>query len=43
VITALEARGLRVIPAFATGLDQRPRSAYFQDARAGRASTRWCR
>jgi len=24
VITALEARGLRVIPAFATGLDQRP-------------------
>ena len=36
VITALEARGLRVIPAFATGLDQRPAiSAYFQDA-AGR-------
>ena len=33
VITALEARGLRVIPAFATGLDQRPAiSAYFQDA-----------
>ncbi|MCE4554420.1 magnesium chelatase subunit H [Pelomonas cellulosilytica] len=32
VITALEARGLRVIPAFATGLDQRPAiSAYFQD------------
>jgi len=31
VITALEARGLRVIPAFATGLDQRPAiSAYFQ-------------
>lgn len=33
VITALEARGLRVIPAFATGLDQRPAIAtYFQDA-----------
>lgn len=33
VITALEARGLRVIPAFATGLDQRPAiAAYFQDA-----------
>ncbi|WAC73218.1 magnesium chelatase subunit H [Roseateles sp. SL47] len=33
VITALEARGLRVIPAFATGLDQRPAiSAYFQDS-----------
>lgn len=33
VITALEARGLRVIPAFATGLDQRPAiSTYFQDA-----------
>ena len=31
VITALEARGLRVIPAFATGLDQRPAiAAYFQ-------------
>lgn len=30
VITALEARGLRVIPAFATGLDQRPAiAAYF--------------
>ena len=30
VITALEARGLRVIPAFATGLDQRPAiDAYF--------------
>jgi magnesium chelatase subunit H len=36
VITALEARGLRVIPAFATGLDQRPAiSTFFQDA-AGR-------
>ncbi|UXH78562.1 magnesium chelatase subunit H [Roseateles amylovorans] len=36
VITAMEARGLRVIPAFATGLDQRPAiSAYFQDS-AGR-------
>ncbi|MFX8262660.1 cobaltochelatase subunit CobN, partial [Acinetobacter baumannii] len=33
VITALEARGLRVIPAFATGLDQRPAiAAYFQSA-----------
>ena len=33
VITALEARGLRVIPAFATGLDQRPAiAAYFHDA-----------
>jgi len=32
VITALEARGLRVIPAFATGLDQRPAiDAYFFD------------
>jgi magnesium chelatase subunit H len=32
VITALEARGLRVIPAFATGLDQRPAiQAYFFD------------
>ena len=32
VITALEARGLRVIPAFATGLDQRPAiDAYFYD------------
>jgi magnesium chelatase subunit H len=31
VITALEARGLRVIPAFATGLDSRPAiDAYFQ-------------
>jgi magnesium chelatase subunit H len=30
VITALEARGLRVVPAFATGLDQRPAiDAYF--------------
>lgn len=32
VITALEARGLRVIPAFATGLDQRPAiEAFFVD------------
>jgi magnesium chelatase subunit H len=31
VITALEARGLRVVPAFATGLDARPAiAAYFQ-------------
>jgi magnesium chelatase subunit H len=35
VITALEARGLRVIPAFATGLDQRPaiEAFFFQDGR----------
>ncbi len=35
VITALEARGLRVIPAFATGLDQRPaiESFFFEDGR----------
>ena len=33
VITALEARGLRVIPAFATGLDQRPAiDAFFYKA-----------
>ena len=35
VITALEARGLRVIPAFATGLDQRPaiEAFFFADGR----------
>ena len=35
VITALEARGLRVIPAFATGLDQRPAidTFFFHDGR----------
>ena len=35
VITALESRGLRVIPAFATGLDQRPAidTFFYQDDR----------
>ena len=35
VITALESRGLRVIPAFATGLDQRPAidTFFYQDGR----------
>ena len=35
VITALEARGLRVVPAFATGLDQRPaiEAFFFLDGR----------
>jgi len=35
VITALESRGLRVIPAFATGLDQRPAidMFFYQDGR----------
>ncbi len=34
VIAALEARGLRVIPAFASGLDSRPAiEAYFNDAK----------
>jgi len=35
VITALEARGLRVIPAFSTGLDQRPaiEAFFFHDGR----------
>ena len=43
VITALEARGLRVIPAFATGLDSRPAiEASFSKTVAPR-STRWCR
>ncbi|RZL30223.1 MAG: DUF3479 domain-containing protein, partial [Rubrivivax sp.] len=36
VITALEARGLRVIPAFATGLDQRPAIAQYFQAKDGR-------
>ncbi|CAN5339045.1 magnesium chelatase subunit H [soil metagenome] len=36
VITALEARGLRVIPAFATGLDQRPAIADYFHAEDGR-------
>ena len=37
VITAIEARGLRVIPAFATGLDQRPAidAYFFKDGRPG--------
>jgi magnesium chelatase subunit H len=36
VITALEARGLRVVPAFATGLDQRPAidAFFFADGRS---------
>jgi magnesium chelatase subunit H len=35
VITALEARGLRVLPAFATGLDQRPaiEAFFYEDGR----------
>jgi magnesium chelatase subunit H len=35
VITALEARGLRVVPAFATGLDQRPaiEAFFYKDGR----------
>jgi magnesium chelatase subunit H len=35
VITALEARGLRVVPAFATGLDQRPAidAFFYKDGR----------
>ncbi len=38
VITALEARGLRVVPAFATGLDQRPAiERFFLDGQ-GRAT-----
>nr|WP_316640878.1 magnesium chelatase subunit H [uncultured Roseateles sp.] len=36
VITALEARGLRVIPAFATGLDQRPAIDAFFHTEDGR-------
>ena len=43
VIAALEARGLRVIPAFATGLDARPAiERYFFDG-GRRASTHWFR
>lgn len=36
VITAMEARGLRVIPAFATGLDQRPAidAFFYKDGRS---------
>lgn len=36
VITALEARGLRVIPAYATGLDQRPAIAKYFQSKDGR-------
>ena len=43
VITALEARGLRVIPAFATGLDARPAIEQFFMTRRPPASTRWSR
>jgi magnesium chelatase subunit H len=43
VITALEARGLRVMPAFATGLDARPAiESFFMPGRPP-PSTRWCR
>ncbi len=37
VITAMEARGLRVVPAFATGLDSRPAidAFFFNDGRPG--------
>ena len=44
VIAELEARGLRTIPAFASGLDARPAvDAYLQGSRQRRRSTRWCR
>ena len=44
VIAALEARGLRVVPAFATGLDSRPAiEAFFIAGRPRRSSTRWSR
>jgi magnesium chelatase subunit H len=43
VIAALKARGLRVIPAFAPAWTSAPRWSATSDARAGRASTRWCR
>ena len=42
VIAAFEARGLRVIPAFASGLDARPAVEAFFKATALRRSTRWC-
>ena len=40
VITAMEARGLRVVPAFATGLDQRPAidAFFYKDGRPDRKS-----
>ena len=43
VIAALEARGLRTIPAFASGLDARPAVEAFFKATARQRSTRWCR
>ena len=44
VIAALEARGLRVVPAFASGLDARPAiERFFLARRRGRRSTRWSR
>ena len=44
VIAALEARGLRVIPAFASGLDARPAiEQFFLQRRPRRRSTRWSR
>ena len=44
VIDALEAKGLRVIPAFASGLDAAPGDrALLHARRHGRRSTRWSR
>lgn len=43
VITAMEARGMKVVPAFATGLDARPAIDAFFMRTAGRRSTRWSR
>ena len=44
VIAALEARGLRVIPAFASGLDQRPAiERFFMQRRPHRRRRAWCR
>ena len=44
VIDALEARGLRVIPAFASGLDARPAiEKFFIERRASPSSMRWSR
>jgi magnesium chelatase subunit H len=43
VITALEARGMRVIPAFATGLDNRPAIERYFFRTASLPSTRWSR
>ena len=44
VIAALEAKGLRVIPAFASGLDARPAmQRYFLQGQPRRSWTRWSR